>query len=116
MVESRILIIGFAGQGALWLGKKIAGEILARNPGKFVSFLAEYEAGVRTGESRAQVVISDEPIACPFVDRPDILVELKYNRLRCGRQVIELEADDHLNELALKKIFKDKKCRKLFKV
>jgi len=116
MGESKILIIGFAGQGALWLGKKIAGEVLARNPGKFVSFLAEYEAGVRTGESRAQVVVSSQPIACPFVDQPDILIELKDNRLRCGCEVIELEAEGRLNELALKKIFKDKECRKLFKV
>lgn len=110
---TKLLIVGFAGQGVLWLGKRIAEEILRRQPKKFVSFLAEYQAGVRTGESRAQLIISDRPIACPFVGRPDILVELKKGRLRCGCQVIELKSRGRLNEAALKEFFQRPECRKL---
>jgi len=112
----KILIVGFAGQGVLWLGKRIAKEVLKRDPKKFISFLSEYQAGVRTGESRAQVIISDQPIACPFIDRPDVLVELKQSRLRCGCEVLELKSSGRLNEAALKKIFKNKECRRLLNV
>ena len=100
------MIIGFAGQGALWLGKRIAGEILTRDPRKFVSFLAEYEAGVRTGESRAQVVISSEPIACPFIEQPDILVELENSQIKFANQMVELKGEQRVNQLALGKVLK----------
>jgi len=106
MEKSKILIIGFAGQGALWLGKKIAREVLARDPKKFVSFLAEYEAGVRTGESRAQVVIGSEPIACPFIEQPDILVELENSQIKFANQMVELKGEQRVNQLALTEILK----------
>ena len=113
---TKLLVVGFAGQGVLWLGKRIAEEVLKRDPKKFVSFLAEYQAGVRTGESRAQLIISDQPISCPFVDQADILIELKDSRLRCGCEVIELKARGRLNEAALKEIFENLECQKILKV
>ena len=110
---TKIIITGSAGQGVLWLGKKIAEEILAREPKKFITFLAEYQAGVRKGESRAQLIISSQPIDCPFVDQADILIKLKEQQLRCGCQVIELKSRGRLNEAALKKIFSLPQCRQL---
>ena len=111
----KLLIVGSAGQGVLWLGKKIAQEVLMCNPKKFVTFLAEYQAGVRSGESRAQLVIADRPIACPFIDQPDILIELKNGQLHCGHKVIELKSAGRLNEAALQEFFSQPKCKEMVK-
>ncbi len=106
----KIVVTGSAGQGVLWLGKKIAEEVLAKNPKKFVSVLDEYEAGVRTGRSGCQIVISDKEITCPFVDKADIFIELEKKRVACGNEVLELNGEKRVNEEALEKV---RKCLKI---
>ena len=113
MNVTKILITGQAGQGVLWLGKHIADKVLKNNPQKNVTFLAEYEAGVRTGQSRAQVVVSDQSIGCPFVDEADIEIELENGKLRCGCMTEELEAKGRLNEAALEELFDKIECKEL---
>jgi len=110
---TKIIITGHAGQGVLWLGKHIAGKVLKNDPQKRVTFLAEYEAGVRSGKSRAQVVVSDQPIGCPFVDEADIEIELENGKLRCGCMTEELEAKGRLNEAALNELFDKIECKEL---
>jgi len=110
---TKIIITGHAGQGVLWLGKHIAERVLNNDPNKFVSFLAEYEAGVRSGKSRAQVMVSDQPIGCPFVDKADVEIELENGKLRCGCMTEELEAKGRLNEAALKELFDKIECKEL---
>ncbi len=97
----------------MWLGKHIAERVLNNNPDKFVSFLAEYEAGVRSGNSQSQLVISDEEISCPFIDQPDIEIKLEDGKLRCGCLTEELEAKGRLNEAALEKLFGKMECKEL---
>lgn len=109
----QILITGSAGQGTLWLGRHLAKKVLDKQPEKSVSFLAEYGAGVRSGESRAQVVVSDEEIKSPFVTEPDIEIELENGKLRCGCMNRELETKGRLNEQALEQIFKESKCKEV---
>ncbi len=116
MKNIKIIITGFAGQGVLWLGKKIAEEILRRDSRKFVSFLAEYQAGIRTGESQAQVIVGNQPISCPFIDEADILIKLKDGKIKCGCEVIELKGKDRTNEIALKEIFKSLECQELLMI
>jgi len=103
----KILITGSAGQGVLWLGKKIAEAVLAKKPKFFVSIIDEYEAGVRSGKSCSQVVISNKPVSCPFIDQPDIKVELENHKIFCANESYELNGSNgRVNEEALKKIFK----------
>ncbi len=83
---------------------------MAEKPEKHVSFLAEYGAGVRSGKSRAQVVVSDNEIASPFAAEPDIEIELENGKLRCGCMSKELETKGRLNEQALEEIFKKSEC------
>lgn len=99
----KILIIGEAGQGVQWLAAKIANLVLA-DPKKFVTTLAEYEAGVRSGESRVQILISDKEINCPFIDKPDILVDLIRKRMEYKSKVVSLAGEERVNEIALGKI------------
>ena len=110
MDRVEILITGSAGQGTLWLGKHLAQKVLEKNSNRKVSFVAEYGAGVRSGKSRAQVVVSDQPIGSPFVSQPDIEIELENGKLRCGCMNKELETKGRLNEQALKEIFKEHNC------
>jgi hypothetical protein len=110
MNRIEILITGSSGQGVLWLGKHLAKKVLAKNADRQVSFLAEYGAGVRSGKSRAQVVVSDREIKSPFVTDPDIEIELQNGKLRCGCMNKELETKGRLNEQALKEIFAQSDC------
>jgi hypothetical protein len=110
---TKIIITGAAGQGVLWLGKHIAQRILGNNPNLNVTYLAEYEAGVRTGQSRSQLVISDQSINSPFVDKPDIEIKLKDGKLRCGCMTEELEARGRLNKAALEELFDKIECKEL---
>lgn len=112
-MTTKIIITGAAGQGVLWLGKHIAQRILGNNPKLNVTFLAEYEAGVRTGQSRSQLVVSDEPIGCVFVDKPDIEIKLKDGKLKCGCMTEELEAKGRLNKAALEELFDKIECKEL---
>ena len=105
-----ILITGSAGQGVLWLGRHLADKVLDQQPEKYVSFLAEYGAGVRSGKSRAQVVVSKQEIGCPFLSDPDIEIELENGKLRCGCMSKELETKGRLNEQALNQIFSQSDC------
>ena len=113
MNRVEILITGSAGQGALWLGKQVANRVINIDEHKKVSFLAEYESGVRSGHSRAQVVVSNDKINTPFISEPDIEIKLEDGKLKCGTLNIELESKGRLNEKALEEIFNRNKCRKL---
>lgn len=112
-MTTKIDITGSAGQGVLWLGKHIADRALENNPELKITFLAEYEAGVRSGQSRSQLVISDQPIGCPFIDQPDIEIKLESGKLRCGCMTKELETKGRLNEAALEELFDRIECKEL---
>jgi len=116
MRTTKIVITGSAGQGVLWLGKHIAERVLNNNSKLKVTFLAEYEAGVRSGNSKSQVVVSDQSIGCPFVDQPDVEIKLEDGKLRCGCITEELETKGRLNEAAMKELFDNVKCKELLGV
>ncbi len=69
-----ILIAGFGGQGIIMAGKLLAHT--AMNAGKNVTFMPSYGAEVRGGTANCMVVIADEPIASPLVNRPDSLIAM----------------------------------------
>ena len=69
-----IIFAGFGGQGVLLAGKILC--IAAMNEGKYVSHIPSYGAEMRGGTANCSVVISDEDIASPVVENPDICIVL----------------------------------------
>jgi len=67
-----IIIAGFGGQGILLAGKVLAQT--AMMAGMEVTYMPSYGAEVRGGTANCMVTLSDEPIACPVVDRCDTLI------------------------------------------
>ncbi len=73
-MERSIVFAGFGGQGVL-----LAGKILARaamNEGLEVTWLPSYGPEMRGGTANCTVVIADEPVGSPIVDRPDVLLAM----------------------------------------
>jgi len=97
-----IVINGKAGQGSLWLGKQMAAVFLRNYPKKYVSFLPEYQSGVRAGNSKVQLICSSFKIDSPFVEgKPDIEINLANKEIIYGKKVKALADDSRVNEQAL---------------
>jgi len=83
---------GSGGQGIITLGKLFADAALLQN--YETTLIKSYGAEMRGGKANAQVIVSDEKIASPFIEEPDILIlfnELSYNaykKLTTTRTVI----------------------------
>ena len=78
-MTERYLIAGFGGQGVLFAGKLLVSIGLLR--GKQVSWLPSYGPEMRGGTANCSVVIGDEPVSSPIVDRPDILAAMNLPSL-----------------------------------
>lgn len=91
-MNKQILIAGFGGQGILFSGKFLAYEGLI--DGKEVSWLPSYGPEMRGGTANCSIIISDNKIGSPIVDKPDVLIAMngpsydKYiNEIKPGGQV-----------------------------
>ncbi len=73
-MNKQILIAGFGGQGILFSGKFLAYEGLLT--GKEVSWLPSYGPEMRGGTANCSIIISDEKIGSPIVDKPDVLIAM----------------------------------------
>ena len=71
-MTEQIIIAGAGGQGIMLLGKVIASAALYGK--KNVTWLPSYGAEVRGGTANCMVVICDEEIASPYIDKPDSLI------------------------------------------
>ena len=71
-MTKKILIAGFGGQGILFAGKQLASAGIDQD--KFVSWLPSYGPESRGGTSNCSVIISDEEIGSPIVNKPDVLM------------------------------------------
>lgn len=79
----RIIIAGAGGQGIMLLGKVLA--IAAMQENKNVTWLPAYGAEVRGGTAHCSVIIADEEIGSPCVDRADFLIvmnEPSWNKFK----------------------------------
>jgi 2-oxoglutarate ferredoxin oxidoreductase subunit gamma len=79
-MTERIICAGFGGQGVMAMGKVLA--ISALREGKYATWLPSYGAEVRGGTAHCMVVISDEPIASPLIERADTLMILNDPSLK----------------------------------
>jgi 2-oxoglutarate ferredoxin oxidoreductase subunit gamma len=71
-MTERIIIAGSGGQGIMLCGKILAQAAMIE--GKFVTWLPAYGAEVRGGTAHCMVVVSDEEIGSPYIDRADALI------------------------------------------
>ncbi len=71
MIE-KIIIAGAGGQGIMLLGKVLAEAGLKQD--KFITWFPSYGAEVRGGAAYCMVVISDEEISSPYVEKADTLI------------------------------------------
>ena len=73
-MTQEIIFAGFGGQGVLLAGKILC--IASMIEGKHVSHIPSYGAEMRGGTANCSVVISDEDIASPVIEKPDICIVL----------------------------------------
>ncbi len=69
-----IVCAGFGGQGVLTAGKLLIYAAYKR--GQKVTWFPSYGNEMRGGAANCNVVISDEKIASPYCDHPDVLIAL----------------------------------------
>ena len=79
MSALNILFAGFGGQGILFSGKFLAYQGLIA--GKHVSWLPSYGPEMRGGTANCSVIISDDEVGSPIVDKPDVLVVMNLPSL-----------------------------------
>lgn len=74
-MEKSFIIAGFGGQGVM-----VAGQLLSytacETTDKYVTFFPSYGAEMRGGTANCFVVISDEPVGAPKVEKADYVVVL----------------------------------------
>lgn len=68
-----IRIAGFGGQGVI-LSAHILGRAASIHEGGFATMTQNYGPEARGGAASAALVVSDEPIAYPYLTRPDFLI------------------------------------------
>ena len=79
MSTTNILIAGFGGQCVLFAGKFLAYAALLEE--KQLSWLPSYGPEMRGGTANCSVIISDEGVGSPIVNKPDILVAMNLPSL-----------------------------------
>jgi len=86
-LTEKIIIAGAGGQGIMLLGKVLAEG--AMREGKYVTWLPSYGAEVRGGTAHCMVIISDEPIGSPYIDKADTLIIMNAPSLNKFRDRIK---------------------------
>lgn len=77
-MRHEVRIGGIGGQGAITAGN-ILGEAASLYDKKHVSMTEDYSPYVTGGWSKADLVISDEPIGYPLVSKADVLIALSQD-------------------------------------
>lgn len=86
-MTEKIMIAGVGGQGIQALGKIIASAALAE--GKRITWLPSYGAEMRGGASNCHVIISDEEIGSPFIDKATALLAMSQVGLLKFEKVLQ---------------------------
>ena len=73
-MEKTFIFAGFGGQGMLLIGKFVAMACML--DGKHVSWLPSHGPEMRGGTANCSVIVSDEPVASPLVDKADVIVAM----------------------------------------
>lgn len=74
-MEKSLIVAGFGGQGVMVIGQLLS-YTACETTDKFVTFFPSYGAEMRGGTANCYVVISDEPVGAPKMDKVDYLVAM----------------------------------------
>lgn len=74
-MEKSIIVAGFGGQGVMVIGQLLA-YTACETTDKNVTFFPSYGSQQRGGTANCYVVISDEPVGAPMMEKVDYLVVL----------------------------------------
>jgi len=86
MVE-KVIIAGAGGQGIMLLGKVLAEAAMRID--RHITFMPSYGAEVRGGTAHCMIVISDEEIGSPYIQKADTLIIMNEPSLKKFRDRIE---------------------------
>ena len=78
-MTKEFIFAGFGGQGMLLIGKFVAMACML--DGKHVSWLPSYGPEMRGGTANCSVIVSDEAVASPMVDKADVVVAMNLPSL-----------------------------------
>ncbi|MGI5976118.1 MAG: 2-oxoacid:acceptor oxidoreductase family protein [Candidatus Limivicinus sp.] len=78
-MTKEFIFAGFGGQGMLLIGKFLAMACML--DGKHVSWLPSYGPEMRGGTANCSVIVSDEDVASPMVDKADVIVAMNLPSL-----------------------------------
>ena len=78
-MTKQFIFAGFGGQGMLLIGKFTAMACML--DGKHVSWLPSYGPEMRGGTANCSVIVSDEEVASPLVDKADVVVAMNLPSL-----------------------------------
>ena len=73
-MTTEIIFAGFGGQGVILAGKILT--LAGMNEDKYVSHIPSYGAEMRGGTANCSVIVSDEEVASPVIEKPDVVVAL----------------------------------------
>ena len=73
-MKKEFIFAGFGGQGMLLIGKFLAMACML--DGKHVSWLPSYGPEMRGGTANCSVIVNDDPVASPLVDKADVVVAM----------------------------------------
>lgn len=73
-MDSNVLIAGYGGQGILFMGQLYANACM--NEGLNVTWTPAYGAEMRGGTVNCTVCMSDDEVACAFVENPQNVIAL----------------------------------------
>ncbi len=71
-MNSKIRCAGFGGQGIVLMGKLLAQAGMMED--KHTTFFPQYGAAMRGGTANCNVIVSDDEVASPMVEQPDIIL------------------------------------------
>jgi 2-oxoglutarate ferredoxin oxidoreductase subunit gamma len=78
-MQQEVIIAGFGGQGVLFAGQLLS--YTALDQGKEVTWIPSYGPEMRGGTANCTVVISDEEIGSPLVNRPTAVLAMNLPSL-----------------------------------
>lgn len=73
-MKETLIIAGFGGQGVLSMGKILAYSGVMQD--FEVTWMPSYGPEMRGGTANCSVIVSDDPVASPLVDKADVIVAM----------------------------------------
>ena len=91
------IFAGFGGQGVLLIGQLLA--YAGMYEGKNVSWLPSYGPEMRGGTANCSVVVSDEPVASPVINKCDCVIAIDKKATRTDIDVYYVPCNEIADKL-----------------